>query len=524
MTGKAPGEQVRTGPGSEPASWSRLPGEATQTAIRLPQRRGAFGLRTQVLLGLAVVALFAVISTGTLALWAAADALRQEREATASTLAAAAASAISAATPPERPLAEGGAMNRFDPLLRQLLEGSALVEVSILDEAQNLVASRPPREASDRDPPAARAVLSGVPAVLHYRKGTQGDTELLAYAPVLSGKRVVGLVRVVTRAPPPMIGFLASSGSALVGLALGNAVLLVALGYFLLTALVIRPLRGVEQASARVRSGDPTPIVVEGPREIVSLADAFNLMTASLASQREQLIRTEKLASVGQLAAGVAHEIGNPLAAILGYADLLRGDAAAPDEATLSPDERHTIASRIKTETQRIHRTISDLLAYSRPGREEAGTTLPLEVVKAARDLVAPMGSRLRHTVIEIDASAPWASVVASPERLRQVFVNLFLNAADAMKGQGKVTVSASRESDWLLVRVSDTGPGVPRELYRRIFDPFFTTKDPGQGTGLGLSICRAIVETFGGTLEVVPPLPGEGAVFVVSLRLAAAA
>ena len=502
--------------------------ERTQTSIQLPPvRRPSLGLRIQVLLGLAVVALFAVISTGALSLWAAADGLRLQREATATAIAAAAASAISAAQAPSEKLSSVVTLSRIAPILSQLLEASGLVEVSVMDANNRVVASRPLRDPADVDPPVALASLAGVPSILNYRTGGSGDTELLAYAPVLSGQKVMGMVRVVLMAPPPMIGFLAKSGSMLVGLALGNAVLLVALGYLLITSLVVRPLRVVEQATARVTSdGADATIHVEGPREIESLAASFNRMTASLASQREQLIRTEKLASVGQLSAGVAHEIGNPLAAILGYADILKVDAEDPAAATLSVEERLNIASRIKSETQRIHRTISDLLEYSRPSRDEARPTDPLMVARSARDLVSPMGSRLRSASVVIagegDAGS-WPRVVASPERLKQVLVNLLLNAADAIVGEGTITIATELSDDRVALKISDTGPGVPAELHRRIFDPFFSTKDPGKGTGLGLSISRSIVETFGGTLELQAPNPPEaGATFVISMLRAA--
>ncbi|MDX2024254.1 MAG: HAMP domain-containing sensor histidine kinase [Deltaproteobacteria bacterium] len=500
--------------------------ERTQTAISLPPRRRSLGLRIQVLLGLAVVALFAVISTGALSLWAAADGLREQRESTVNAIASAAASAISSALPAQTLSRDFAVVERLQPILSQLLEGSGLVEVSVMDANKRVVASRPLRDPADIDPPAALATLSGVPSILHYRKSGAGQTELLAYAPVTSGKRVIGIVRVVLLAPPPMIGFLAKSGTILVGLALGNAVLLVALGYLLITSLVVRPLRAVEQATAGVGNQTITAITIEGPREIESLAASFNRMTASLASQREQLIRTEKLASVGQLAAGVAHEIGNPLAAILGYADILRDDAAEPAAQVLSEAERLNISERIKSETQRIHRTISDLLEYSRPSRDEARPTDLLVVVKAARDLVAPMGSRLRGATVVIegvDDPERWPHVVAAPERLKQVLVNLLLNAADAMPNEGTITISASAAlPERVELRVSDTGPGVPPELRRRIFDPFFTTKEPGKGTGLGLSISRSIVETFGGTLELqAPSAEIGGATFVVSLLAA---
>lgn len=519
-------------PATSGAVRPRQPEEPTQTVIELPRRAGrSAGLRLQVLLGLAVVALFAVISTGALSLWAAADSLRQQREATAAALAAAGASAVSASLDPDLPLAPRAQGDRLVPLVRQLLEAGNLAEVSILDREQQVVVARPPRDPRDQDPPVALAALSGVPSVLHYRTGAVGVTQLLAYAPVtLPSGQVAGLVRVVMEAPPPMLGFLAKSGSMLVGLALGNAVLLVALGYLLITASVVRPLRQVEKATAALAAGHlEQPIRVEGPRELLSLSESFNRMAESLASQREQLIRTEKLASVGQLAAGVAHEIGNPLAAILGYADLLKGDAEAqslPNAAggSLDPAERLLIASRIKSETQRIHRTIADLLEYSRPGQDAPGATDVLVVVKAAQNLVQAMGSRAGQVVFRVqDADRPeaWPVVKASAERLEQVFVNLLLNAADAMRGEGEIRIAAEVRAPNLEVKVEDSGPGVPAELRRRIFDPFFTTKDPGKGTGLGLPICRSIIEAAGGSLELLPGSAGRGAAFLLTLPLA---
>lgn len=498
--------------------------EPTQTVIELPKRkRPPPGVRIQVLLGLAVVALFAVISTGTLSLWAAADGLRQQREATASALVATGASAIAAAVDPGQALSAPSQTGRIAPLVRHLLEAGRLAEVSVVDSERHVVFSRPPRDMDDQDPPVALAALAGVPLVLHYRRDKAGPTQLLAYAPVTNEGRVLGLLRVVLEAPPPMLGFLAQSGAALALLALGNAVLLVALGYLLITSLVVRPLRQVERAIANLASGGPGQSVrVEGPKELITLGESFNQMAASLTSQREQLIRTEKLASVGQLAAGVAHEIGNPLAAILGYADLLRQDGEHPGD--LAPAERQDIATRISVQTQRIHRTISDLLEYSRPNVDRPGPSDALTAVKAARDLVLAMGSRvagLRIQVASADDARAWPLVQASAERIQQVMVNLFLNAADATTAEGSIIVTPAVSDGRLLIQVADDGPGVPPHLRRRIFDPFFTTKEPGRGTGLGLPICRAILESAGGRLELDQNTGGPGAAFVVTLPLA---
>jgi two-component system, NtrC family, sensor kinase len=235
----------------------------------------------------------------------------------------------------------------------------------------------------------------------------------------------------------------------------------------------------------------------------------------SLANQREQIIRTEKLASVGQLAAGVAHEIGNPLAAILGYVDILRADAAGKGELAIA--ERQDALARVKAETQRIHRIIRELLEFSRPSHEDRVPTDPLRVVASAQALLAPQ-SRFRDVRVVTTGGDRWPEALVAPGRLTQVLVNLLLNAADAMGGKGTIVVACEAPGDQVVLTIADEGPGVPPEHRRKIFDPFFTTKPVGQGTGLGLPVSRSIVESFGGALELAPAAEGRGAMFVLTL------
>jgi two-component system NtrC family sensor kinase len=303
------------------------------------------------------------------------------------------------------------------------------------------------------------------------------------------------------------------TGWVLLTLSIADALLVLGLGYLVLTRRVVRPLQTVQRATTLVAAGDwDQAIEPTGSREVSALAAAFNQMTASLTSQREQLIRTEKLASVGQLAAGVAHEIGNPLAAILGFVDILRASADQP----LSGPEQRDMLDRVKAETQRIHRTIEDLLAYSRPSREEAQPTDAVKILRASQGLLEPQ-KRFRLVRVVTEAPESWPRVVVSPGRLQQVFVNLLLNAADSMDGEGTVTASCTVADRRVHIAFTDTGPGVPSELRRKIFDPFFTTKPPGQGTGLGLAISRSILESFGGGLDLASN-GGPGATFVVTL------
>jgi two-component system, NtrC family, sensor kinase len=490
----------------------------TSESVAYPdrKRKGRFGLRAQMLLGLAAVTLIAILTTGFLALWASGNTLRVHRETEAVTLASAAARMASVIIERQGDIALSENREALRAALSSLAERSGRIEFSVLSVSQGVLASWPPRSVRDVDPPIANSVGAGIPPVLHYRHAPDGGgTQLLAYAGIEAKGRVVGMARVALDAPAPVQVVLRRSGWLLLGLVCGDALLVLALGYFLLTQMVVQPLRQMERATAQVGVGDwDQHIDLSGPFELRALGAAFNQMTSSLAAQREQLIRSEKLASVGQLAAGVAHEIGNPLAAILGYVDILRADAAGT--GSLPDTERQDALDRVKAEIQRISRIIRDLLEYSRPSHEEPSSIDPLRVVRTAQALLAPQ-TRFREVHIAVTPAEPWPEVIVSQGRMTQVLVNLMLNAADAMGGKGQVAVTCESAAGRVRIAVSDQGPGIPRDLRRKIFDPFFTTKPPGQGTGLGLSISRAIVETYGGTLELDPD-GASGSRFVIDL------
>jgi len=479
------------------------------------------------MLGMTAVTLVAILTTGYIALWASGDSLRVQRESMEATLAAAVARSVSAewALHPDLNLADR--RTNLRTLLRSLSETTNAVEMSVVGLDRVEIASWPHRREGDSDVSVISTALAGGPPVINYRRSLQGgqvgqggDDELLAYAPIEVAGRVIGVVRVAMVASEPTKSVLRRSGMLLLLLAIADALLVLGLGLFVLTQLVVRPLGHLRRATALMTAGDWEPrIAEEGPKEFAALASAFNQMTVSLSVQREQIIRSEKLASVGQLAAGVAHEIGNPLATILGYVDILRSDLAGKGDLPLA--DRQDALDRVKAETQRIHRIIRELLEFSRPSKEEPAPTDPLRVVQSAQALCAPQ-SRFREVqVMTTPPDESWPSVMAAPSRLVQVFVNLMLNAADAMAGKGAIVVDCQRAGRRVLVTVSDEGPGIPKENRRKVFDPFFTTKPVGQGTGLGLSVCRSIVESFNGTLELASATAGEGAKFVISLPAA---
>jgi C4-dicarboxylate-specific signal transduction histidine kinase len=315
----------------------------------------------------------------------------------------------------------------------------------------------------------------------------------------------------------------------------GLAVLV--LTYFALTHLIVRPLDRLTAISEQLGSRSlMVRAPVAGAAEVARLASAFNHMAEQLRGERQaleqrlaelerktvelratqqQLVHGEKLASVGRLAAGVAHEIGNPLAAILGLVELLR-------EGGLDPAQGGEFLRRIQAETERISGIIRDLLDFSRRDGEGdlAGESSELQLVIAdAVNLVRPQ-KESRDVKIDVALSADVGLVVGPQAKLTQVVLNLLLNALDALAGKGSVRIDARRDGDAVVLTVHDDGPGIPAEILDRLFEPFTTTKPPGKGTGLGLAVSHALVEGMGGTITAENP-PDGGASFEVRLRSA---
>jgi len=293
---------------------------------------------------------------------------------------------------------------------------------------------------------------------------------------------------------------------------------------FLLEKLVIRPLQDLIAVADELADGNlearASPAATE---ELTDLGERFNRMTDRLLEAREELIRAEKLASIGRLATGVAHEVGNPLSAIGTYVEVLQRRGADAE-----------ILSSIERETDRIDRIVRSLLAYARPKEEEIGDVDVEAVVRTAVDLLTQQGAFAGARLSPVVGSG-LPTVRGTVHGLEQVVVNLLLNALDAAP-DGTITVGAESmtfESDLrtdrrrtdgsqdplpqrgllprpkrpeipngtpgVLMWVADSGPGVPEEDRQRVFDPFYTTKEPGYGTGLGLAIVQATVHEMGG-------------------------
>jgi CheY-like chemotaxis protein/two-component sensor histidine kinase len=233
-------------------------------------------------------------------------------------------------------------------------------------------------------------------------------------------------------------------------------------------------------------------------------------------TQAEQALRqTEKLAAMGSLLAGVAHELNNPLSVILGQAELLRRTAGSGPLAQK--------ADQIAQAAGRCASIVGNFLALARQRPPERRRVALNEVVREALDIVAyPLRMDGVDVVVDLDTELP--ILVGDPHQLHQVVLNLVTNAQDAMRGMDGpkmmvVSTSFERATRRLRLEVSDTGPGIPPAIRPRLFEPFFTTKPQGQGTGLGLSLCQGIVENHGGTIEAESE-EGKGALFRVLLPL----
>ncbi|MEZ4229849.1 MAG: HAMP domain-containing sensor histidine kinase [Polyangiaceae bacterium] len=311
---------------------------------------------------------------------------------------------------------------------------------------------------------------------------------------------------------------------------------LLLLSYFVLTRWIVRPLDSLGRAASRVAQGArKLELPRSGARELTQLGISLRQMTEHLLAEEEalrrkvdeveratreleaaqaHLVRSERLASVGRLAAGLAHEIGNPIAALIGLEDLLI-------EGGLDEAEQKDFLLRMRKETERIHAILRDLLQFARPSQDENPDGGDVETaVHDTVTLVTPQKA-LREIALEVDVFPDLAPVRMSREQLVQVLLNLVLNAADACGAGGRVVVRAEPSPRGVRLSVADDGPGVSPKVRDQLFEPFVTTKEVGKGTGLGLSVCRGLVEAAGGHIDLDPEYE-DGARFVVELPIVA--
>ncbi|TBR23925.1 HAMP domain-containing protein [bacterium] len=285
------------------------------------------------------------------------------------------------------------------------------------------------------------------------------------------------------------------------------------------SARIERLIRFTEEVG---RGNFDVPAADAGRDEIGRLSEAFGKMTGDLKRSQSDLVRAGKLAAIGELASGVAHEINNPLSTMGVCCQSLSARAASADLRRVPElaDFPEYLAA-IEEEIGRCKKITSGLLDFARR-REPSRAPVQLnEVIRAALPLAGlrPGGAA---DAVELSLDEDLPPVFGDRDQLHQVFVNLLMNAMDSTPPGGRIRVLSQGHGGRVLARVVDEGPGVPPDSFERVFEPFYTTKRPGKGTGLGLAICRRIVESHEGTITAARA-PGAGAEFSVELPAARA-
>lgn len=287
-----------------------------------------------------------------------------------------------------------------------------------------------------------------------------------------------------------------------------------------LLVLIERPLQELKETIARVRDGDLAGRVGFAKRsdDVGQLGRQFNEMIGQLAENRaeierlhqREMARAEHLATLGELAAGLAHEIRNPLAGIAGVIEVMGKEL--PEHSS-----SRAVLPEVQGEIQHIQTILNDLLAYARP-RPPAFHLADLNVTIEQAVFLARQQVRKRPIEITFEPQKNLPEVMHDPVQIQQVVLNLLINGIQAIPNQGKVEVTLRREGEFAVVRIADTGKGIARESLSKIFKPFFTTRK--EGTGLGLPLAKGIVESHRGRIEVHSE-PERGAQFDVFLPMA---
>jgi len=398
--------------------------------------------------------------------------------------------------------------------------------------------------------------------------------KLIVSSPLWIRGKIVGAIKMEIPIGDVMMHLLESQRVILISIIL-DAIVLIVFGSFLLSRVLVKPLKDLILLTQKIGAGNLSEkIEVTSRNEIGQLIGSFNLMIERLKEKQEsldshleslefankklkqtqeELIRTEKLASIGRFAAGVAHEVGNPLGAILGYTSILQRDG-------INQGESKDYLKRIEKEIERINRIVRELLDFVRPSQFEISDVEVNKVIEHTLSLISHQ-KNFGGIKTQLDLQPNLPTIKGDESKISQVLINIVLNAMDAMPNGGILSIRTEEyvvedalidplqqfysprrredptESDYshlrkpdpfvaiftkfskgdrlVKIRISDTGIGIKEEDVKSIFDPFFTTKAPDRGTGLGLSVSLRIVESMEGEIRVESE-EGKGSTFEV--------
>ncbi len=438
-------------------------------------------------------------------------------------------------------------------IMAKLVGDSQLAATMILDNrGEQIFLQRQPDVAPDRLRQLTKQSMSSGKQATHFSGTIWGlfwkqKSRLTLSAPLQKKGETIGGISIVLPLERVYQALRNSQRIFLIYLVI-NLIILTFIGIFRISKLYLRPLARLAKRAEDYKEDDELLFAVrKEDNELNRLSKSLNIMLKRISADREKLrstvlsleeanlelkkaqreiIRAEKLASVGRLSAGIAHEIGNPIGIVIGYLELLKQD-------DIAQDEKKEYIQRTEEEIERINTIIRQLLEVSRPSN--SGRT-----VVAVHDLIHDLADVIRvqplmsNIELAFNLNAAEHSVWADSNQLRQVFLNLIINAADAITSEDKnaaglLNISTGLKNDtnpgaepacgYLEISFTDDGPGIAQESLGNIFDPFFTTKDPGKGTGLGLSVSFMIVESLGGKMTGVSG-EGRGTTMIISLPI----
>ncbi len=298
-------------------------------------------------------------------------------------------------------------------------------------------------------------------------------------------------------------------------ISMGLILVVASIGAVLVSRNVVLPLAHLEQATTKIGQGDFGPIHHPGriESEVDHLILAFNRMAEELEARQEQIIHSRKIASLGTLVSGVAHELNNPINNIILTIDSLTSGRKITEE------RRNAMLEDILTQAVRASGIVKNLLDFS---RSETALIEDLDVARILRETIQISGNQITVSNIDlhVDLADDLPKIKGNRQALQQVFINLLTNAVHAMPGGGELHIRAAAGKERkILITVQDTGSGIAEEHLPFIFDPFFTTKEVGRGTGLGLSVSHGIIKKHGGWITVESS-PGKGSTFTITLPI----
>ncbi len=363
-----------------------------------------------------------------------------------------------------------------------------------------------------------------------------GKRELCLSSPLRYRGRVIGGISAISSLVP-VYEILRSSEKLVILYIILDTAILALVGIYLLSRIVVNPIHRLlrmteeyEDNELVLSAGDTQANEIgnlsraltnmlkrlnENKKELKSHIVSLEKANKELKAAQNEIIRSEKLASIGRLAAGIAHEIGNPVGIILGYIDLIR-------KGGLSKEEEKDFLIRAESEVTRVNIIIRQLLDFSRNTTELIEKCSVHDLITSTVEMLSPK-SRMSELKISLDLAAEKDYVLADKNQLQQVFMNILINSIDALDEAGPgianahIEVSSRNKNGLLELKFIDSGPGMPPGEIDRIFDPFYTTKEPGRGTGLGLSVCYRIIEELGGTIKA-ESAPGNGMTIFIEL------